>query len=89
MTNLARGASRHLVLCVVLTEPRIADIAESEPRTARETYLKAGAAHLRLQRELALEKMRNRGILTLEASPAQLTIRLIRRYLEIRRANLQ
>ena len=89
MTNLARGASRHLVLCVVLTEPRIADIAEAEPRTARETYLKAAAAHLRLQRELALEKMRDRGISTLEASPEQLTIRLIRRYLEIRKANLQ
>jgi len=89
MTNLMRAASRHLVLCVVLTEPRIAEIAESEAKTPRETYVKAAACHLRLQRQIALEKMRSRGILVLEAPPEQLTIQLIRRYLEIRKANLQ
>lgn len=89
LLNLARAASRHLVLCVVLTEPRIATIAESEPNTIHETYLKAAASHLKLQRQLALEKMRSRGILTLEASPENLTIQLLRRYLEIRKANLQ
>ena len=89
LLNLTRAASRHLVLCVVLTEPKIAAIADSAPRTIEETYLKAGAAHLKLQRQLALEKMRSRGILTLEASPEKLTVQLIRRYLEIRRANLQ
>jgi hypothetical protein len=52
-------------------------------------YLKAAACHMLLQRQIALEKMRNRGILVLESAPEQLTIQLIRRYLEIRRANLQ
>jgi uncharacterized protein (DUF58 family) len=89
MLNLSRAASRHLVLCVVLTEPRIGEIAESEPHTLDDTYMKAAASHLKLQRQLALEKMRNRGILTLEASPDKLTVQLIRRYLEIRKANLQ
>ena len=89
LLNLTRAASRHLVLCVVLTEPKVAAIAESEPTTLEETYLKAAAAHLKLQRQLALEMMRSRGILTLEASPDTLTVQLIRRYLEIRKANLQ
>jgi uncharacterized protein (DUF58 family) len=89
LANLSRAASRHLVLCVVLTEPAIAEIAESNPQTIDETYLKAAAASMKLQRQIALEKMRNRGILTLEASPDTLTVRLIRRYLEIRKANLQ
>jgi uncharacterized protein (DUF58 family) len=89
MTNLMRAASRHLVLCVVLIEPRIAEIAVSEPKTPREMYVKAAACHMLLQRQLALEKMRSRGILVLESSPEQLTVQLIRRYLEIRRANLQ
>jgi uncharacterized protein (DUF58 family) len=89
LVNLSRAASRHLVLCVVLTEPAIAEIAESEPQTIDETYLKAAAASLKIQRQLALEKMRSRGILTLEASPDALTVQLIRRYLEIRKANLQ
>ena len=89
MTNLARAASRHLVLCVVLVEPRMAEIAASEPRTPREMYVKAAACQMLLQRQIALEKMRNRGILVLESPPEQLTIQLIRRYLEIRKANLQ
>ena len=89
MTNLIRAASRHLVLCVVLVEPRLAEIASSDPKTAREMYVKAAACHMLLQRQIALEKMRNRGILVLESSPEQLTIQLIRRYLEIRKANLQ
>jgi uncharacterized protein (DUF58 family) len=89
LLNLTRAVSRHLVLCVVLTEPAIAGIAESTPQTIDETYLKAAAATVKLQRQLALEKMRNRGILTLEASPDTLTVQLIRRYLEIRKANLQ
>ena len=89
MINLARAASRHLVLCVVLTEPRIAQIAESDPQSLQDTYVKAAAAHTKLQRHLALETMRTRGILVLETSPEQLSIQLIRRYLEVRRANLQ
>lgn len=89
MANLTRAASRHLVLCVVLVEPRLAQIAASSPGTSREMYLKAAACHMLLQRQIALEKMRNRGILVLESAPEQLTIQLIRRYLEIRRANLQ
>ncbi|HEY2382384.1 MAG TPA: DUF58 domain-containing protein [Terriglobia bacterium] len=89
LLNLTRATSRHLVLCVVLTEPAIGAIAESAPGTVDETYLKAAAASLKLQRQIALEKMRNKGILTLEAAPEALTVQLIRRYLEIRKANLQ
>ncbi|MGH9811219.1 MAG: DUF58 domain-containing protein, partial [Terriglobia bacterium] len=87
--NLARAASRHLVLCVVLTEPRLGQMAELEPKNIDDTYAKAAACHLQQQRQIALEMMRKRGILVLEASPQQLTIQLIRRYLEIRKADLQ
>lgn len=89
MTNLTRAASRHLVLCVVLIEPRLAELAASTPKSPREMYVKAAACHMLLQRQIALEKMRSRGILVLESPPEQLTIQLIRRYLEIRKANLQ
>jgi uncharacterized protein (DUF58 family) len=89
MINLTRAAARHLVLCVVLTEPRIAEIAESDPVTLQDAYVKAAASHMRLQRHLALETMRSRGIMVLETTPEHLTIQLIRRYLEVRRANLQ
>ena len=89
INNLARAADRHLVLCVVLTEPKIRQLAEQIPNTVAETYQKAAAADLRRRRQLTLEQMRARGILVLETDPDHLSIHLVKRYLEIRQADLQ
>ena len=89
INNLSRAADKHLVLCVVLSEPAIAAIACSVPTTVAETYRKAAACDQLRRRRLALENMRARGILVLETDPAHLSIHLIKRYLEIREANLQ
>jgi uncharacterized protein (DUF58 family) len=89
INNLSRAAQKHLVLCVVLSEPTIGDVARTIPRNIEETYRKAAACdHLR-RRKLALEGMRARGIQVLEADPAHLSVHLVRRYLEIRQADLQ
>ncbi|MGE5220272.1 MAG: DUF58 domain-containing protein [Chloroflexota bacterium] len=89
INNLARAAEKHLVLCVVLSEPAIAEVARSIPATVEETYRKAAACDQLRRRRLALESMRARGILVLETDPAHLSIHLVKRYLEIRQANLQ
>jgi len=89
INNLARAAAKHLVLCVVLSEPGIREIADGIPETVEQTYRKAAAADLRRRRRLALEHMRSRGILVLETEPQRLSIHLVRRYLEIRQADLQ
>jgi uncharacterized protein (DUF58 family) len=89
INNLARAAERHLVLCVVLTESKIRELAEQIPSTVAETYQKAAAADLRRRRHLALEQMRARGILVLETDPDHLSVHLVKRYLEIRQADLQ
>ncbi len=87
--NLIRAARRHLVLCVVMYEPRTLQLADSVPSSVQEAYLKAAACQLRLDRELALESMRARGIQVLETEPGRLSVQLVRRYLEIRREGLQ
>lgn len=89
IANMVNAARRHLVLCVVMKEPRIGELADSEPEDVPGVYVKAAASHLVLERQRALETMRSRGILVLETTPDQLSIHLIRRYLEIRRGNLQ
>lgn len=87
--NLARAASRHLVLCVVLSEPGILKTARQMPNSEQQVYEKAAASHLLIKRHLALEKMRSKGILVLESTPESLTVDLIRRYIEIRMSNIQ
>jgi len=89
INNLSRAAEKHLVLCVVLSEPAIAEIARSIPSSVEETFRKAAACDQLRRRRLALESMRARGILVLETDPAHLSIHLVKRYLEIRQANLQ
>jgi uncharacterized protein (DUF58 family) len=86
--NLARSARKHLVLCVVLRDGLLGAIADQEPAGAPESYRKAAAAHLVLERQLALDDMRSKGILVLETSPEHFSVQLIRRYLEIRKAGL-
>ena len=89
INNLARAAEKHVVLCVVLSEPAIHELARALPVSVEETYRKAAACDLLRRRWLALESMRARGILVLETAPEHLSGDLIQRYLEIRRANLQ
>ena len=89
INNLSRAAEKHLVLCVVLSEPAVGEIAHSIPATVEDTYRKAAACDQLRRRRLALESMRSRGILVLETDPAHLSIHLVKRYLEIRQANLQ
>jgi uncharacterized protein (DUF58 family) len=89
INNLTRAAEKHLVLCVVLSEPLIRELARITPTTLEETYRKAAACDYLRRRRLALESMRSRGILVLEADPAHLSVHLVRRYLEIRQADLQ
>ena len=87
--NLIRATRKHLVLCVVFVDPRIYQIADSTPETDHEIWLKAAASDLAVQRRLALEKMKARGILVLETSPQSFSPELVRKYLEIRKADLQ
>jgi uncharacterized protein (DUF58 family) len=88
MTNLVRAVAKHLVLCVVLTEPRLAALADASPGDVAQTYTKAAAAQILWQRHLALEQMRAKGILVLETDPWHFSVQLVRRYLEIRQGAL-
>ena len=89
LSNLSRAAEKHLVLCVVLAEPRIGEIARSIPTTLEEAYRKAAACDQLRRRRLAVESMRAKGILVMETDPVHLSIHLVKRYLEIRQADLQ
>lgn len=89
INNLKRAGSKHLVLCVVLSDPLVRQLANSVPQTPAETYRKAAACDLLRRRRLALEHMRSQGTLVLESDPSHLSVQLVRRYLQIRKADLQ
>ena len=88
INNLVRAARRHLVLCVVMTEPRVRGTANQSPMSDEDVWRKVAACDLLRRRRLALEHMRSKGILVLETDPDRLGIHLVQRYLEIRQAGL-
>jgi uncharacterized protein (DUF58 family) len=88
VNNLMRSARKHLVLTVVLVDEAIQAAVDLEATDVHVSYQKAAASHVLLERAMALDDMRARGILVLETSPQRLSIQLIRKYLEIRKSNV-
>ncbi len=88
VNNLIRTVRKHLILCVVLVEEKIYAAADQVPSDLHQSYLKAAASHVILERYMALDDMRSKGIMVLETTPEHFSIQLIRRYLEIRKTDL-
>jgi uncharacterized protein (DUF58 family) len=86
--SLARSARKHLVLAVVLVDEPAAAAADEAPSDLAGGYRKAAASHIALERILALNEMRSRGILVLETTPRLLSLDLVKRYLSIRKTTL-
>jgi uncharacterized protein (DUF58 family) len=88
VNGLARCSGKHLVLAVVLADERVIAASEAPAAGPADEYSRAAASHVVLERVLALNEMRSRGILVLETTPERLSLELVRRYLAIRRTTL-
>jgi uncharacterized protein (DUF58 family) len=98
LSALASLRQKHLTFCVVLADERIEKMVEPDfsladiKQTAAAGYVKtlqrAVATDLFSQRQLALDVLRRRGCLVLNAAPEQLSSQLIASYLEIKRKAL-
>ncbi len=79
---------RHLVLFVVVGQRELAELAAARPAAPREMYRYAAAEEVIQQRDLFLRRLRLRGALTVEIEPAELSLTVINRYLEIKERSL-
>ncbi len=83
--NLDRLARRHAVVFVALRDPGLAALAGAEPASLLALHRAVVAGDLRRDRELVLERLRRRGIVALDAEPAEVSTRLVNAYLDIKR----
>lgn len=77
-------APRHLVLLVAIGDPTVAQMAQQIPRDSTSVYERAVAEQLVDERALILEKLRQRGVLTLDVTANQLTVAVVNKYLELK-----
>lgn len=86
--NLTRLARRQLVLFVALRDPALEDAALARPRRLGDVYRSVVAADFVRERERVIARLRRFGVQCVDAAPAQISARLVNRYLDIKRREL-
>ena len=79
---------RHLVLLVVLHHPELDALAGSPTGTIEQMYRSAAAKEMLDRRRGTIVKLRQQGVLVVEASPGEVGLRAINSYLEIKAKGL-
>jgi uncharacterized protein (DUF58 family) len=86
--EVAEGAAqlmrRHLVLFVAIEQRDLRQIAGMRPENQQQMFAGAAAQEMVHWRELLLARLRQRGALTIETYPEEMTSFVLNRYLEIK-----
>ena len=75
---------RHLVLCPALSDYELYEIVARSPGEPRELYERAVGTALLADRERALSALRKQGAIAFDATPANLSLAVLNRYLTIK-----
>ncbi|XGV97178.1 MAG: DUF58 domain-containing protein [Leptolyngbya sp. BL-A-14] len=87
LAAMGRLAPRHLPFCVTLRDPQVDIQANTSTMTIPDTYARAVALDLLSQRQLALAKLKQKGVLVLDAPADQISDQLVDRYLQLKARN--
>lgn len=84
---MGRLPPRHLPFCVTLRDPEIDRTAQTITTDVARGYTRAVALDLLNQRQLALAKLKQKGVLILDAPVDQISEQLVDRYLQLKLRN--
>ncbi|MGH2498584.1 MAG: DUF58 domain-containing protein, partial [Candidatus Limnocylindria bacterium] len=82
---VTRLAGNNLVLCCLLADPGLAEIAARVPDSTAALYERVVALEVRDARARALATLRQRGVHVIDVPAERLTVAAIQRYLELKR----
>ena len=82
---VTRLAGNNLVLCCVLADPHLAELARDAPATTAAAYERTIAQTVIEDRARVLAVLRQRGIHTIDVPSDRLTVAVIQRYLELKK----
>jgi uncharacterized protein (DUF58 family) len=81
---VTRLAGNNLVLCCLLADPQLAEVASKVPSSTTELYERVVAEDVQEARSRALAILRRRGVHTIDVPAERLTVATIQRYLELK-----
>jgi uncharacterized protein (DUF58 family) len=79
---------RHLVLLVVLKHPELDELAARRPKDVEQMYASAAAKEMLDRRRETIAKLRQQGVLVVEATPGEIGLRAINSYLDVKARGL-
>jgi uncharacterized protein (DUF58 family) len=79
-------ASKHLVVCVAFGDHELTALIGSKPAMSDDVYRQAVAISMLEDRRLAIAELSRRGVLVVDASPSDLAVAVVNKYLELKRA---
>jgi uncharacterized protein (DUF58 family) len=82
---VTRLAGNNLVLCCLLADPELAEVAGRVPDSTVALYERVVAREIRDARAKALATLRRRGVHTIDVSSDRLTVATIQRYIELKK----
>ena len=85
VASVTRLAGNNLVLCCVLADPRLAELARDAPASTAAMYERTVAQTVLEDRARVLAVLRQRGIHTIDVPSDRLTVAVIQRYLELKK----
>ena len=85
VTAVTRLAGNNLVLCCLLADPELAEVAARRPDSSVALYERVVAQEVRDARGKALATLRRRGVHTIDVPSDRLTVATIQRYIELKK----
>jgi uncharacterized protein (DUF58 family) len=75
---------RHVLLFVAMAQTDVETIADERPKNVRQMFRASAAQELTSRRERVLARLRERGALTLDIDPSELTSAVLNQYLRVK-----
>jgi len=85
---VTRLAGNNVVLCCVLADPHLGEVAARSPSSSQELYERVVAQNVLEARAKALATLRQRGVHVVDVPAERLTVATIQRYLELKKRAL-
>jgi uncharacterized protein (DUF58 family) len=79
---------RHLVVLVLLKHPELEELAAREPKTKDEMFHSAAAQEMLERRRETIAQLERQGVLIVETTAAEVGIRAVSKYLEVKAEGL-
>jgi uncharacterized protein (DUF58 family) len=84
LAHVAALRTRHLPLLVTQRDADVEHLAQAAPAEIEDAYRRGIATQLLQEREIALARLRSRGVLVVDVAPGKLTVSAVNEYLRLK-----